>query len=288
MQAILFALFSYIGWGVGDIFGTVAARRMPALSLTFWVMVFGFVLFSLYIPFAVSDLQRLTFPIFVLIMVLGVLFTIGELAFNQALRVSNASVAETIGSSFPAITVVLSLFFLGERVSTAQLAAILTILVGVVLSTLNFADLRTRGLWHDKGVVYALFCMLCWGVYFALIKIPIQQIGWFWPTYLGFALFPLMYLFVKWRGVQLQNPNDNSALIPILFSVALLRSGDLAFNYAISKGLTAVVAPIAGSYATLFVLLSFMIFKDPIKRSQIVGIVVTLLGIVTLSIVSRQ
>ena len=31
--------------------------------------------------------------------------------------------------------------------------------------------------------------MVAWGIYFTFVKIPIQQIGWFWPNYISFSLF---------------------------------------------------------------------------------------------------
>jgi uncharacterized membrane protein len=59
-----------------------------------------------------------------------------------------------------------------------------------------------------------------------------------------------------------------------------------ALNYALSIGNTAIVAPIAGAYPTLFAVLSYLVFKEPINKQQWFGIVLTLIGIVTLSIIS--
>lgn len=81
-------------------------------------------------------------------------------------------------------------------------------------------------------------------------------------------------------------PNYRNAFWPIIISTLLLRFGDFAYNIGISRGLTAIVVPIAGAYPTLFAVLGFLVFKDPIKRQQILGIVITLIGIVTLSMLS--
>ena len=89
------------------------------------------------------------------------------------------------------------------------------------------------------------------------------------------------------RKIELKKPTYEKALLPLILSVVILRCGDFSFNFAISKGLTAIVAPIAGSYPTLFVVLSFLIFKDPIKKQQIFGIILTVIGIVLLSFLSR-
>jgi len=50
--------------------------------------------------------------------------------------------------------------------------------------------------------------------------------------------------------------------------------------------MVSVVAPIAGANPTLFVLLAFFVFKDRLTKQQILGIVLTLLGIVWLSFLS--
>jgi len=88
------------------------------------------------------------------------------------------------------------------------------------------------------------------------------------------------------KGLRIEKPTENKALIPLVVSTILVRVAELSYNFAISKGLVAVVAPIAGANITLFVLLAFLIFKDPITKQQIIGIITTLTGIVLLSIFS--
>jgi len=73
----------------------------------------------------------------------------------------------------------------------------------------------------------------------------------------------------------------------LLLPASLLISiGGFSYDIAISQGLVAVVAPIASSSVTLFVVLAFIFLKDPITRQQIIGIITTLIGIVLLSIFS--
>ena len=58
MQPIIFALVSYIGWGVGDIFGTIAARKLGAYSTTIWSYLSRVLIFSPYILFALPFLSK--------------------------------------------------------------------------------------------------------------------------------------------------------------------------------------------------------------------------------------
>lgn len=74
--------------------------------------------------------------------------------------------------------------------------------------------------------------------------------------------------------------------MPIIGTCLLIFGGTFSYNFAISIGQVALIAPIAGSSSTLFVVLAFLVFKDPIRRQQIVGIITTLIGIVLLSVFS--
>lgn len=286
MQAILFALVSYVGWGTGDIFGAVASRKIGAYSTSFWVFLIGFILFSLYLPFELTNITKLTPQLFLISLLLGVLYTGGNVTFNEALRVSNASLVGTIAASFTAVTVVLSLIFFRESITAPQAIAIVIIFLGVLFSTLNLQELRSRSALKDPGIIYALISMIAWGVYFTFVKLLVHQIGWFLPTYIAFMLFPLIYVYMRVRKIPLEKLTTKGSLGPIVACTILLRGGDFSFNYAIGQGLTSIVAPIAGAYPTLFALLGFTVFKDPITRQQKIGIFVTLLGIVILSALS--
>lgn len=285
-MSILFAIVSYFGWGTGDIFGTVATRKIGAYSTTLWVFLFGAVIFSFYIPFALNDFRLYTLSLFLLNALLGFFFIGGNLAFNEALRISNASLVGTIAASFAALTVILSVVFLGDKITFLQAGVILLIFFGLALSTLNFRELKNGKAFSDKGILLALVAMVSWAIYFTFVKTLVNEVGWFWPNYISFLLFPLFFLYMKIRKIRLERPTYNKALLPLLASTFLLRSGDFSFNLAISQGLTSIVAPIAGSYPTLFVILAFLIFKDPITRQQVIGITTTLIGIVLLSIFS--
>lgn len=217
---------------------------------------------------------------------MGSIYIIGNVSFNEALRISNVSLVGTIAASFAAVTLLLSIVFLGESITSRQSLAILVIFLGVILATLNFTDLKKGNILGNKGIGLALVSMIAWGTYFAFVKILVKEIGWFWPNYISFGLFPFIYLFMRVRRIKLVSINYKKALLPIVMSAFLLRSGDFSFNYALSSGLASIIAPIAGSYPTLFVVLAFLIFKDPITRQQIGGIITTLIGIVLLSIFS--
>lgn len=284
-MSILFALITYLGWGIGDIFVTKATRKIGAFSSAFLGFVIAFILNSFYIPFALSDLNKFTPSSLLISIILAVLVPIPVIAFYEALRVGNAALVVTITSAFAAVSVLLSMIFLDEKVSLNQGVFIMVIFLGIILSSVDLKQLKGKNFLLDPGVPFAILATILWGVFFAFIKIPIKQVGWFWPGYISVLGFPLMLIFKKIKGIKWVNPTK-TVLIWLLLAELLIGIGGFSYNFAISQGMIAVVAPIASSAATLFVLLSFLIFKDPITKQQIFGIITTLIGIVLLSVFS--
>lgn len=105
-------------------------------------------------------------------------------------------------------------------------------------------------------------------------------------SYLGWAIGDTITVKVSRKGQKLNNPVKNGVLLPLIAIALFVKAAEWSFYFAISHGQTSIIAPIAGSYPTLFVILAFLIFKDPITRQQIAGIGTTLTGIVLLSIFS--
>lgn len=286
MPAIFFALISYFGWAIGDVFATIASRRIGGYSTTFWYIVFQIPLFGLPALFFLDKLQNLTLTILLLNTALGIIGTIGLIAFYEGLRTGNPSLVGTISSSFAALTVILSIIFLNESVTTNQASAIFVIFFGLILSALDFREFKRGKIVGNVGVVLALVAMFCWAIYFTFIKIPIREIGWAWSSMFALSSLVIVPLFMKIRRIKLTAPTYKGALFSVIANSVLLGIGTLSFYIGIERGLTAIVAPIAGSYPTLFVFLSSIFFKEPITKQQIAGIITTLIGIVLLSVFS--
>jgi drug/metabolite transporter (DMT)-like permease len=286
MPAIFFAFITFLAWGVGDLWVAVTARRLNPYSGTFWSMILTIVLFGTYIPFTLTDLTKLTPLLLLLNVTLGSILIGGIIAYREGFRVGNVALVTTIGSSFTAVTTILALIFFKERLSLFQTIAILTIFIGLFLSMFKIDEIKGGKVVLERGLIFGGIAMICWGIYFTFVKILAREIGWFWPNYITFSLFPLLYLFMKFRRIPILPPNTNKALKPLIASTIVARVAEFSFNIGISRGFTSIVAPIAGASPVLTVLLAFLTFKDPITKQQAIGIVVTLFGLVFFSIVS--
>lgn len=284
MMAYVFGLITYLGWGSGDLFGTFATRRIGPYLTTFWAFAFAAILGAFYVPFALGNLHTVTPLLFAQTVLLGAIYIIGNVTFNEALRLSSAPIVGTVGGSFAALTVLLSYLFLGETISPLSIALIVMVFAGVFITTTAHNQKRDAG--YARGMILALVSFLFWGIYFTFNKVLMARMGWFWPNYIPILLFPFIGAYMKLRHMKVALPQKGTA-IPLVLNAVALRGGDFAFNIGASLGLTATIAPFGGAYPTLFAILSYLVFRDPLNRKQIVGILIALCGIVALGFVGR-
>lgn len=289
-MGILLAFITYIGWGTGDIFGVYASRKIGAYVATAYVFIFGFLIASLYLPFAWNDIHKITPVLFVVNFVFGLGFLLANFLINEAFKRSNASLVGIIVQSFPAVLLILSTIIFKDTLTTKQAMWTIVIFVGVAVCTINFHDIKTSKIFTDVGILFAIIAACLLAIYFTFLRVFAGVYGWFWPNYISYLAFPVALFLIKHIfkvKEKITFPKSNKILFATFLSAFLIRGADITLNFGVSNGLAAIVAPIASASPTLFITLSSLIFKDPITKQQKIGIGICLLGIVLLSFFAK-
>lgn len=282
--AILLALITFVGWGTGDLFTIVAARRIGANLTTFWVFFFSFLLTLLFLPFAPHDISSITLPLLCLNIFLGILYVSGNVLISEAFRLSSAPLVGIIIQAFPAVVLVMSALIFKDPITLSQAVFISVIFFGVVLCSVDFKKIRNAERIFDRGTGLAIIAMIFLSFYFTFSRIPINTYGWFLPSFISTACFPIIYLFIRLKKEKFIVPKQGKILFSVFMVGFLIRAGDFALNYGLSlPGASSIVAPLAGASPVLFIILSSVFFKDKVTRQQKVGIMITLVGIVLLT-----
>ncbi|HEU4914578.1 MAG TPA: EamA family transporter [Candidatus Saccharimonadales bacterium] len=286
MTATLLALLTFVGWGLGDIFAAVSSRRLGAIHSSIIITAFLVVVLGVFAPF--MDTSGLTTTVMLQSSALGVALGIGFLAFVQALRIGNPALVGTIAGSYTGPAVILSVVFLDEVLSAGQVFFITVTIIGVIGASLDIRGLRKRSVKLDRSVAFSLVALCSWGIYFTFMKIPIGEAGWYWPSLIGTFSSLCLYLGVYF---VIKRPSDariplRRGFLPALGNALIGGGGTVMYNVALSYGNVSVVAPIAGSYLVLFVILASLVFKEPLSRQQTAGIAISLCGIVGISMLS--
>lgn len=288
MNYIFAAIITNLAYAFADVGNGFVAKKNSSVKVTLWVAMFACAIFA--VPMFVSfghELERLTPANVLWIFAVGSLGLLGYLCFVTGMNRGSVTLTGVIAGAFPAVSTFIALLFFNERVSALQAGAIAVILVGVVLSSLEgsldtlIRDIRTSAL------VFAFGAMMLFGTFFALVRIPVEKVGWFLPQYLpNFLGIPLYLVIGRHLGEKEILKKPPQLIWVIVLLAALQITGSMFYSYALTKGETAIVAPIAGSSPALFVVLAYFIFKERIKPIQWAGILTAVGGIVGLSLLS--
>jgi drug/metabolite transporter (DMT)-like permease len=188
--------------------------------------------------------------------------------------------------SGPVLILILSNLIFKDSISPRQILWIITVFVGVFLCAINLSDFVKQKISLDKGMKFAIAAPIMASFYFVFFRLFVNQYGWYWASTISFLTLPIgMFIskfFIK-EDNKLILIKSKSIIFPAIMSALLIRGGDIALNLGLSMGFSATVTPIAGAAPILFVILSSIFFKDKISKQQIVGILITLTGIVGLS-----
>ena len=248
--------------------------------------IISILLTSFYIPFAWHELSGITPTTIAWLLILTPIGIAPLISLYEGFKVGNPSLVGTIASAFGGLVAILSVVFLGEKLNVAQVISIFAIILGLIVSSLDLKNLNTKQILSDKGIPFALVSLLAWGIYYTFVKIPLQNIGWFWPTYLSYWGFPLVLIFMKIKGIKLVLPKEKKNIVFLLINGVLLTIALFAINYALTLGQSSVVSPISSSYPALFAIIAYFVFKDRLNKQQILGIAITLAGVLSLAITS--
>jgi drug/metabolite transporter (DMT)-like permease len=284
---LLAAAITNMSYAVSDVANGLILRRDSPLKVSIWVAIFALAIF--FVPMLVffrDDLRLLTPLNALLVLSISSLGLTAYFCFLTSMQRAGVTLGGVITGSFPAVATVAALVFFGERITGAQGGAIAVIIGGVLLSALQgkvrtlIADIRA------SSMLWAFAAALLFGLFFALVRIPVERVGYFLPAYGGNVIAVPLYLFIARRSGERDVLRLPQLPVPIAIIAAIQIGATILYAYALTKGETAVVAPIAGSYPAVFVVLAYIVFRERIRPIQYAGVLATVVGIVGLSLLS--
>jgi drug/metabolite transporter (DMT)-like permease len=183
------------------------------------------------------------------------------------------------------VAVVVGLALFHERLTAPQGSAVALVIAGILLVSSDWRQAsRVEAGSLTRGLPEAFSALLLAGAFFSVLTLLARQIGWFGPI-----------LRIRTGGAMLAGSLMLASRQPIRMEWAGLRwvilagisdcLAFLAFNLGLRAAPVAVIAPIAGSFSLVTILLALVVSGERPALNQWVGIVAILIGIVTVSIV---
>jgi len=277
--SIAFGLAAALCWGTSDFAAKISAERIGALRTALFLQYIGGLFLVLVIAQDVSRLWQ--FPT-------ATYFTLGLGAINAAasyslfrgFEVGQLSIISPIVSSYPALSTVLAVLLLKEHVSAVRFAAMLNILVGIVLVSIQ----RPRESFDKRqfaaGVGYAMIAFFALGFLFFALKFVVGDLG----AYLPVLLIRIMSAAILTSALILTPRTASrgswSSYLPIVLAIGIVDTfGNITYNLGILGGAVSVVATISGLFSVVTVILAFLVLKERLAAHQIIGLLAILVGV---------
>lgn len=316
-------------WGLADIFATLAARHSNAFKTTLVSQLTSFLgllligagaFWSARLSFTLSDLlHSLALGVFT-----GFCAALAYLALYRALELGPVTITGPLTATSPIFTLLLSAFFLQERLAPLQIGLVLFGILGIVLASTNLPELyllltKFRFYLWTPGVRWAIVATLAFGSLDFGIGASVSVSDWFLPG-LSTRFFTLLFLLLFTYGLSLWRkyyvkkigasaarnafarislsgfevlsslwqPSLTSSRRGIRFAllVGVIESvAILIFSFDTRLVTTGVTSALAASYGLVVLLFGMLAYRERLVLNQFLGIALFMLSIILLALI---
>lgn len=286
-MGIVAGLITMLCWGIAIFIAATISRKIGNTLTLFWMQLFGWLMGLAYFVFNFPSLNIAQLPQSLpVLLAIAALQIIAYLSFYKGMEKGQVSLVSPLGATWGLITAILGVAFYHETLGLNQLVAILLIVTGIVLLSIDIQAIsKSKQVELLSGVKEGIISMLGWGIAWFLMVIPTNNLDWFMPAFV-FRLFLLIMLsiYIATTGKSFLPPKKKFPLWPLLAVGAL----DMGAFFSLSLGMTAtnssIIAPIASSNTVVTILLARIFLREKLKPAQIGGIVGIITGIVLMSL----
>jgi drug/metabolite transporter (DMT)-like permease len=181
-DGLLLGLVAACFWGLTDIAAALAGRRFGSLPALAFAQ-----LGSVFILLGVALVTEGRLPIepaaVPIAIALGLLASVGYVAFFAALRIGPVSVVSPTVAAYGGLVVVLAVVVLGETIRPAQWLGAGLATVGIVFAGFHFKESIRGSRPVSRGVLLAVVALVCFAVLIVGSSGPIRQFGWLQITF---------------------------------------------------------------------------------------------------------
>jgi drug/metabolite transporter (DMT)-like permease len=286
----IIALATALCWTITSVSFEAAGKKIGTLSLNFIRLLIAFVLISLYCYFT----RGLLLPIDAsahnwrwlgLSGIIG--FVIGDLFLFQAFIELGARVSMLVMAFVPPVTSLLGYIFLDEKLTYLNLLGMFITILGISIVVFQKSSKKIKLVHPVRGLFFAFIGALGQSLGMILSKIGMKDLNAFAASQIRiiFAIigFSILFFFMKKWAIVFKGLSNISAMkyltVGAIFGPFVgVSLSLLALNYTS----TGNVSTITSIVPVLIIPFSVIIFKEKISLKEILGSIITILGVATL------
>jgi drug/metabolite transporter (DMT)-like permease len=283
-MGIALGLGAALFWGLADYSAALASRRVGIIPVVLGFHLLASALLAIAVV-SIGALSDVSWRHVLAFVGIGALGAASYLTFYRALAIGPISIVSPVVSGYAAVTVVLAVIILGERLSSGTLVAVVVAMIGVLLASTDLGQIRGSERVATLGIALAVITMILIGAYLFWIAYYTEELGWLAPILLGRASSTVFLLGVALRGGQWRFPDRSPSLLATIALIAVLDTGGYVFfNFGIRHADTSVVATASAPYAVVPIVMGVLMLGERPARSQWAGVALIISGLLLLGI----
>lgn len=291
--ALLAGLGGMFGWGLADFFAKKTIDEIGDIASLVWAHIFGTLgLFLVAIYFYLAKGIPIMFPdslnVWGGLIFFGVLQALVYLLVYIGFGKGQLAVLNPVFASFSGLTVLLSILIYKEAISPQLVVVLLLIFAGVLLLSTDFSAIRSNRVSFLKvpgskevllATVFAGFWTLFWDkfvsgnnwVYYALHMYVFMTIA--------------LIIYAKVRSISLNfNKSHVWKFLIMVGFFEVLAYLSISWGYSTTSR-TSIIALLSGAFSLPVIILARIFLKEKITRTQTIGSIIVILGVIFLAII---
>ncbi len=277
---VLFGLAAALGFGAADFLARQVTQRLGYLSTLFFIQTLGS-LGLLPLAVAYERAQWQASDPWMLVAALGLLNLLAALALYRSFEYGVLSVVAPLASMAPAITTVLALALLGERLTGAALAGIVLVLAGIAALSRSGAPVSGPPPKDARsGLASAFLALAAFGVLGVGLKVAVGAVG---PitTIITVRLVGVAAVLLGSLGRLTRVVSPARGGWPLVIAVTAIDSAAfVAFTFGIRTGSVAVISTLSSLFSAVTVGLAALFLRERLRPANYLSIGVMLAGVV--------
>lgn len=283
------ALATAICWSFSATSFEVAGKKVGSLSVNYIRLVTGFIFISLFTFFS----RGMFLPVdattknWIFLSISGLIgFFIGDIFLFQSYLEVGSRISMLIMAASPPITAILGYIVFNERLSVLSLLGMAITLTGIAIVILgkNKEEKKVQITYSMKGIVYAFLGSVGQAVGLIFSKIGMGDYNVFAATQIriiaGFISFTILFIYLKkWEDLKSALKNKKAMIgitIGSFFGPFVGVSLSLLSLKYTSAGVSSTITSIV---PVTIIPLSILVFKEKVKLKEIIGAIVTVIGV---------
>jgi len=278
------ALATVVIWGLGTLISKPATMRLGTRRMLAFIAVFeGGAYLALFVVFGTSwptsDLYGIVAGFLA-----ALTGTLGYIFYYEGILVGSVGLMGTVTAAYPAPTILLSLWLLGESINAAQATGIVLVLVCVIVLSREPRSARPG---KTSAAVFAFMAFVSWGLWGYFAKVAVDSIG--EGNLFGFyalsnaLVIGVFILLTRNRPHDAPHAARGRALTFGLLDVACGAGGVIVLTFAYALGPASLVSAVTGSYPLVSTLAAHFLLKERFGWKEAIALGLFIPGILLIA-----